>query len=250
MDHARRRPLPASPCLRRVLVAGVIASTLAVSSVPGRAETSAGTRPRPGESHTLLRDGRWLIIGGAGPRGPLATLAICDPITRIRTSLPAALGHARAWHSATTLADGAVLIAGGVGTTGIVAGLELFDPDSETVRPAVSWIPARAGHSATLLGDGRVLIAGGVTEAGIPVETVELWGARDAAVLFGPKMLIARYNHRATMLADGRVMLSGGMDALDRTISLGEIMNPATEELVPEGSTDGSPAETDQRPPC
>src|SRR5205085_12194976 len=113
-----------------------------------------------GESWTLLPDGRWLIVGGRGPRGPLDAAAVCDPLTQTITWLRATLAQRRAWHSATTLADGMVVIAGGLGAQGIVTTLELFDPDAETFVPTVSWSRARAGHSATVLSDGRVLIAG------------------------------------------------------------------------------------------
>ena len=122
----------------------------------------------PGQSRTLLPNGRWLLVGGQGAQGPLATAAIFDPQTNSLTSVAQPLLQPRAWHTATVLSDGNVLIAGGVGQGGQVSTvLEHFDPTMQVFHlvQATGLVP-RADQTATLLTDGRVLFAGGVSPQG------------------------------------------------------------------------------------
>ncbi len=120
---------------------------------------------RIGQTATLLPDGRWLLVGGEGIDGPLATASIWDPQTWVTTPLLSELSQPRSWHSATMLPDGTILIFGGVGTDGqVLAAPELFDPNTSSfILPlsSLNLLP-RSHHTATLLTDGRVLIAGGV----------------------------------------------------------------------------------------
>ena len=121
-----------------------------------------------GQSATLLPDGRWLLLGGEGPTGPVLSAALRNERTGMTTVLSAQLGQARAWHTATLLPDGTVLILGGVDATGrVLESVERFDPNTERFEPVfASGLTPRAFHTATLLTDGRVLIAGGVGAAG------------------------------------------------------------------------------------
>src|SRR4051812_39393656 len=61
-----------------------------------------------GQTATLLPDGRWLLGGGVGEQGPLATAQIWNPQTEVTASVSQSLQHCRAWHSATVLPDGNV----------------------------------------------------------------------------------------------------------------------------------------------
>jgi hypothetical protein len=76
---------------------------------------SAGPSLAPGQTMTLLPDGRSLILGGWGSRGATGTAFIYDPRSS-QTTVLAPISPARAWHSATVLPDGTVLILGGIGS--------------------------------------------------------------------------------------------------------------------------------------
>jgi hypothetical protein len=117
---------------------------------------------------TLLPDGRWLLLGGQGPNGPVAGGTFFDPKTGNTTSAPWTLVQPRAWHTATLLPDGAILVVGGMGAGSHVLGTaELFDQPTQAFYPiANTALTARAQHTATLLTDGFVLIAGGVSSTG------------------------------------------------------------------------------------
>lgn len=136
----------------------------------------AGSDDLVGASATLLPDGRWLLLGGEGPRGvqARAELAAGDGLAAARLS--ATMHRARAWHTATVLPDGTVLIAGGVGGDGSIVGdAELFHPSTQSFELLTdSGITPRAHHTATLLTDGRVLIAGGASSHGTVEAGAEL----------------------------------------------------------------------------
>jgi len=131
----------------------VLIACLVVGILWSVAHLRAGQRGAPGaenqtvvpagQSVTRLSDGRWLLAGGLGPRGPLATVVLRDAAGRVEKSASEIrLADARAWHSATMLADGRVLLLGGVGADGhIVASAELYDPASGAVQP-VPWTDA------------------------------------------------------------------------------------------------------------
>jgi hypothetical protein len=147
---------------------------LAASSLPGPQSVSGNVAP--GEARALLPDGRWLVVGGHGSTGPVATARIWDPGTQTLTSLSSGLLHPRTGHTATVLPDGTVLILGGLGAGGaVVATAEVFNPQTQTFAPLGPTGPTpRAFHTATLLTDGRVLIAEGTAETGL-LTAAELW---------------------------------------------------------------------------
>src|SRR5262245_45992282 len=102
---------------RRVGLALVVAAMmLCVPSALRSSEPPAsGWSVAPGQSATMLPDGRWLIAGGLGPTGPVATAALWHPGTGELQLLTPGLGVARAGHTATLLPTGAVLVFGGIG---------------------------------------------------------------------------------------------------------------------------------------
>jgi hypothetical protein len=139
--------------------------TLYVVLLPAAAQSQVPPRPLlPGQSATLMPDGRWLLLGGQGPNGPVAGGAFFDPKTGNTSNAPWRLGQARAWHTATLLPDGAILVIGGRGAGAQVLGTaELFDVPTQAFYPvANTGLTARFQHTATLLTDGFLLIAGGV----------------------------------------------------------------------------------------
>ncbi|MFB3112905.1 MAG: kelch repeat-containing protein, partial [Gemmatimonadales bacterium] len=184
---------------------------------------------------TLLPDGGWLILGGEGAAGPLATAAIWDPRTEETTLLPNSLEHPRAYHTATILPDGTILIAGGTGAEGqAVASVELFDPAKQTFEPLLVTSPTpRSYHTATLLTDGRLLIAGGVSEQGEPLASAELWDLKAQTFETLPEPLFtARHSHSAALLPDGRVLVWGGLDQEDKPLDNGEVYDPGTQQFT------------------
>ena len=137
----------------------------------------------PGQSATLLSDGRWLLLGGESFGNGLDAATIWNPQTGATTELTTRLKHARAWHSATTLPDGTVFIFGGTGPDKqIVQTAELFDPMTISFSEIGSSLSARSRHTATLLTDGQVLIAGGTDSRGQMLVTADLWDPTNDSV--------------------------------------------------------------------
>src|SRR6266540_347659 len=109
-----------------------VAMVVVISPRAARPQSVTDGTSGPGQTRTLLPDGRWLIVGGMGPAGPRATASLWDPARQRLLPLADPLREPRAWHSAALLSDGTVLIAGGVGVVGILTSLERFDPSSGT----------------------------------------------------------------------------------------------------------------------
>jgi RHS repeat-associated protein len=190
--------------------------------------TIGSNRPEtllPGQSWTLLPDGRWLTVGGQSESGPLSTAVIEGPIKGSAPTVSSTVMLARAWHSATVLPTGQVLVIGGIGTNAkIVQTAEIFDPNSGTSRLLTARFQPRAHHSATLLTDGRVLIAGGIGVNGVPLTAVELWDPRSNSISVIPAVLTSeRRDHVASLLPNGTVLLWGGTDGLGNPISYADL---------------------------
>src|SRR5687767_12931455 len=62
----------------------------------------------PGQTATLLADGRILLLGGESSARTVETGSIWDPRTNTTTHLHSRLSVGRAWHTATVLPDGMV----------------------------------------------------------------------------------------------------------------------------------------------
>ncbi len=182
----------------------------------------------PGQSWTLLPDGRWLTVGGQSESGPLSTAVIEGPIKGSAPTVTSTVILARAWHSATVLPNGQVLVIGGIGTNAkIVQTAEIFDPNSGTSRLLTARLQPRAHHSATLLTDGRVLIAGGIGVNGSPLTAIELWDPRSNSISVIPAVLTSeRRDHVASLLPNGTVLLWGGTDGLGNPISYADLYDP------------------------
>ncbi len=206
----------------------------------------------PGQTATLLPDGRWLIIGGEGSKGPMATALIWDQRTQTSTPIEDTLLYPRAYHTATLLPDGTVLVLGGVGPYGQIVNyperLNLEWHRFEAL-PADGLTP-RAYHTATLLTDGRVLIAGGVSAADETLGEAELWNFR-AETTEAPsiRLLTPRSRHSAIFQADGTVLLWGGVNQQDQALNNGEIYDPATQLFTAVGSMPPGPTIPDTQTP-
>jgi YD repeat-containing protein len=208
-----------------VLIVGLSAVLLPVAAP---AQTPPGGL-RPGQSVTLMPDGRWLLLGGQGSSGPVAGSALYDPRTGLSTAMPWILTQPRAWHTATLLPDGAILVIGGTGVGGqVLATAELFDQPTKAFYPVANTaLTARAEHTATVLTDGRVLIAGGVGSTGQVLAQAELL---DGQVPTAPPASVAlsqaRQGATATLLADGTVLLWAGVGPNGQPLANGEIVDP------------------------
>jgi RHS repeat-associated protein len=200
-----------------------------------RSQTSpAALRLLPGQSATILSDGRWLLVGGGTGNVLSSTASLWDPRTGITTQLSATLQSARSWHTATVLPDGTVFIFGGIGATRKATnGAEIFDPVEQTFTSVSSGgLISRAHHSATLLTDGTVLIAGGTGPNGATTNSAEVWNPADGSVTRLPSLTIPRQNHTATLLENGKVLLKGGNDDNSNALDNADLFDPATGRFI------------------
>jgi len=182
----------------------------------------------PGQTATLLPDGRALLLGGESDDGPTAATAISDPRSGEPVPLRNKLQQARAWHSATMLPDGRVLIVGGIGSNGrVVRSAEIFDPQTQSF----SLLPssegaARAHHAATLLTNGTVLITGGLLANGATSNHALLWDFKTGAFTsLTNKLSTGRQKHRAILLHDGNVLIEGGNGNDGKRVDVAELFN-------------------------
>lgn len=185
----------------------------------------------PGQSRTLLPDGRWLFVGGAANNTAIFTKADARAAEQKAADLSAQLRYPRSAHTATILPDGTVLILGGVDGKGeTVAAAEIFDPlTGEITVVNDSGLTPRAHHSATLLTDGHVLVTGGVSSAGTSLQEAELWDPDSQRVEpLSHALLTPRAHHSSALLADGKGLIWGGRDGDDRVLASGEIYDPAS----------------------
>src|SRR5271163_3690493 len=74
--------------------------------VPTSGDPNRPSTRLPGQSVTLLPNGRWLLSGGQGKNGSISTVAVWNPLTNATTTLNAGLLFPRAFRSATLLPDG------------------------------------------------------------------------------------------------------------------------------------------------
>lgn len=205
---------------------------------------------KPGQSSTLLPDGRSLLVGGADPNSKPSALAYLLDRSGQVISLPS-LQVARAGHTASLLPDGTVFIFGGIGGDGqIVQVAELFNPATEqfTVLTDVIAVP-RANHTATVLTDGSLLLAGGIEAGGQFPEDVQFWDFRSGhAVSLESPMFVPREGHSARLLADGTVRIAGGEDRNGHSVSIDEIYDPVTKQFhIANQEDSGSADNSDQR---
>ena len=144
------------------LYLSLILLALAVTDLRAQSFVPAGsmTRPRSGNSATLLQDGRVLIVGGDTTRGLPPSAEIYDPVsgTFVETGAPI---QQRGDHSAVLLRDGRVLLVGGCQPCAAIA--ELYNPRTGTFTRTGDMSVAQRVKSAVLLKNGKVLVVGGAT---------------------------------------------------------------------------------------
>lgn len=201
----------------------------------------------PGQTATLLPDGRWLLLGGEKDDVAQNLATLVDPATGQSSPLLLPLTQARAWHTATVLPNGRVLILGGIGEDGLIVGeAEVFDGADFTFNalPELDLTP-RIHHTATLLTDGRVLIIGGLSDGNWPIDTAETWDVVSGSVeKLDAELLPARYAHQAALVPNENVLLWGGYDTKDQAISHADLYLPSAKgfKTLDKQNTDLLPA--------
>jgi RHS repeat-associated protein len=199
----------------------------------------------PGQSATLLPDGRWLLLGGGDV--PAATGEFADRKTR--TALAGRLHLGRSGHSTTLLPSGQIMVLGGTDARGNVLGsMELYDITAGRFQfQAEPGLTPRTGHSVTVLTDGRLLVAGGMDQRGQLIHDAEIYdpGTRQLE-RFNPRMDTARTKHVASLLPDANVILWGGTNQQGEQLASGELYEFARQRFQ---QPDAAPLEVLTRTP-
>jgi hypothetical protein len=183
---------------------------------------------RRGQTSTVLKDGRVVIIGGQNEYGPVSETEVID--TRERSiKMSTSLSVARARHTATRLPDGRILVAGGWDQKDSLDSTEIFDPVKNSFSRGPQMNHPRAAHNATALEDGRVLITGGRSDS-----SAEIFDPRSQTfTLLRAKTVAPRNFHGAALLNDGNILLVGGVDENGELLDSAEIFNTATFSFSP-----------------
>jgi RHS repeat-associated protein len=201
-----------------------------------------------GQTTTLLPNGEYLLIGGEGSDGVVATAAIEDAKAGTTKELKNGLRHPRAWHTSTLLPDGTVFVFGGEDNSKtLVSGAEIFDPVADLSHDLAlpAGLLVRAHHTATLLTDGRVLLAGGIGADGDLLGSLQTWDSRSGTTQLLSALLSPRRDHTANLVADGGVLFWGGTASTGLALNYGELFDPSQEaeriitgpdSLKPQGS--------------
>lgn len=201
-----------------------------------RVQTSA----IPGQSITLLPDGRSLLLGGEDATGrSVDSIAISDTRTGMPVVSHKKLQRARSWHSATMLPTGEILVLGGVDDKGkLLHDAEIVDPETQSSNLfRVNASAARAFHTATLLTNGLVLIAGGTKSSAV------LWDFKTKEFTdLRARLSIPRGKHKATLLTDGNVLIEDGVDDRGESLSQDELFDVAASEFSFSSITPNQPA--------
>jgi RHS repeat-associated protein len=232
-NASKRNPLLAAAALLVASLIGVHGLTLGAPNAGEQAIEQlrlAVPTSLPGQSATLLPDGRWLLLGGIGTeQRPTQAGMLVTGATGDTTVVQVEMSVARSGHTATLLPNGAVLIVGGVGEDGrVMAASETFDLDSLSFAPApgIELLP-RAFHTTTLLTDGRLLIAGGIGANGTVLDDAEILDPLDDRVeRFNARLETARYGHLATLLPSAPVLVWGGLNQKHQALQSGELFDP------------------------
>lgn len=175
---------------------------------------------RIGETATVLRNGRVLVVGGLGSKlEPLDSAEVFDSVSRT-WSLTAALPQTRFAQSATLLPDGRVLLVGGIANGKISKSSLFFDPDTGQWSPAPASMYPHAQQSAVVLSNGHVLLAGGYGNSETYTPERAAW-IRNHRTAF-------RLHPVVVKLRGGAVLEAAGADIHDHQLRSARVYTPAT----------------------
>ena len=231
----------------RILIAGGMESAEGNEVNTGTAEvydpstnlfktTGLMTRPRAGQTATLLHNGDVLFTGGFDKGVALDSAEIYHIATGTFRGT-SNMSAKRDRHTATLLKDGRVLVVGGTSNLGSETNrsAEVYDPVTGQFTSVGLMISPRSAHAATMLADGSVLITGGTANRFDTVlAATELYDPAKQIFHFAGSMNAARHKHGATLLQDGRVLISGGSDDASRMggrLSSAEIYDPSSQSF-------------------
>jgi WD40 repeat protein len=189
----------------------------------------------PGDTATLLANGKVLIAGGVD-----RTAKLFDPATNSFT-LTGVMTTKRDGATATLLNDGTVLITGGFDSNmDPIITAELYNPDMGTFAATGSMTVARGGYATTLLNNGKVLVTGGGFDIdGNMTTSAELYDPATGSFSPTAPMSAPHFSHTATLLNDGTVLVAGGMlipSPPGDGSSVAEIFDSTTNTFTPTGS--------------
>lgn len=229
-----------------VIVSATVNARAANEASPVPVTSGMPATGLPGQSVTLLPDGRWLRVGGSA--SPQAQSTITLEQGSVEESFPAQLHIARSGHTATVLPDGRVLVFGGTMPDGkVISSPEVIDILQGTVETLPSTqLTARTQHSATLLTNGQLLIVGGRDSEGNALSTAELFNPITLTVQStGGGLQIARFAQEAELLVNGEGLVWGGRSRTGQALNNGEVYRPDTQFFEgPVGRTDTRVLET------
>ena len=168
-----------------------------------------------GQTATLLKDGRVLIVGGRVWQGGgelVGRNLIYDPSPNAFTKA-GDLQFDRSDHKAVLLQDGRVLIVGGYTSSESAVTAEMYDPETNTFSPA--GVSAIQPNAALLLPSGRVFL--------IHRNNGDIVLYNPATHAFSPTghSIGWRRGASVTLLEDGRVMIAGGLKSKDNSTQSG-----------------------------
>ena len=183
----------------------------------------------------LLRDGRVLAMGGAGPNNTL--LASAELYSEVTNAwAPAsALASGRSAFIAVVLHDGRVLVTGGFQDFDIGVSAEVYNVLNNTWTVAAPMSGPHGGGQGVVLTDGSVLVMGGIGY-GIGYSSAELYNPVENTWKPAAALKANRMEFEAVLLLDGRVMVMGGLDPTDsKEVSLSscEIYDPVSDTWAP-----------------
>ncbi len=179
----------------------------------------------------VLKDGRLLVVGGLGDRGPVGNADIYAASGVFTPTAP--MNQARARAACATLPDGRVLVSGGNDGTASLDTAEIYNPSAGTWQPAGNLATAREGHQMAITSWGDVWVAGGTSNGAI-TGALELFSA--ATLQFRQQGSLQTPRNEFAMAAAGRMLvIAGGTDG-NTVLSSVEIFDGALGSMTVAGA--------------
>ncbi len=246
-----------SGAIRRLVVAGLVATVLVVSSAIPALAGSSGTWIKTGslkvargeDTATLLPNGQVLVAGGADYNwNGYASAELYNPLTG-KWMFTGSMNSPRLYHTATLLPNGQVLVIGGSANLAswpppALASAELYNPSTGTWTSTGSLKTGRYSHMAVLLPNGKVLVVGGEMTSGAYTPSAELYDPSTGKWTTTGRLIVTRYGFEATSLQNGKALVAGGNAATGGLLAEAELYDPSTGKWATTGSLNDARALT------
>jgi len=246
-----------SGAIRRLVVAGLVATVLVVSSAIPALAGSSGTWTKTGslnvargeETATLLPNGQVLVAGGADYKwNGYASAELYNPLTG-KWTFTGSMNSPRLYHTATLLPNGQVLVVGGSANLAswpppALASAEVYNPSTGTWKTTGSLKTGRYSHMAVLLPNGKVLVVGGEMTSGAYTPSTELYDPSTGKWTTTGRLIVTRYGFEATSLQNGKALVAGGNAATGGLLAEAELYDPSTGKWTTTGSLNDARALT------